>query len=375
MARSIKTGKEHYDRPMPLQQRLHHCTSADGVRLAYATSGQGPPLVKASNWISHLEFDLTSPVWSHMVEALSRDHLLVRYDQRASGMSQWSVQRLDFDAWVGDLEAVVDAAGLDRFALVGISQGASIAATYAARHPQRVTRLVVYGAYARGRLRRSPTPAQREEAELMLKLTELGWGKKDPTYRQFFATQFVPDGTVEQHDWFNELARISTSPENAVRMMRVSNDIDVTDVLPQVRCPVLVMHATRDARVPFDEGRLFASALPDARFVPLESGNHLLLRDEPAWQRWVDELRAFLPAAPQVPADFAALTPRELQLLELVAQGRDNEEIAAALGLSAKTVRNHVTRIYAKLDVEGRAQAIVRARDAGFGQSPASSPG
>ena len=353
----------------PLQQRIRHCTGHDGVRLAYATSGHGPPLVKASNWISHLELDLASPVWSHLVEELSRRHLLLRYDQRASGLSQWPVDHIGFDDWVADLEAVVDAAGLERFALLGISQGASIAAAYAARHPDRVTQLVAYGAYARGRLRRNPTPALREEAELMLKLTEIGWGQKDPTYRQFFATQFVPDGTVEQQDWFNELARVSASPANAVRMMRVSNDIDVTAVLPRVRCPVLVMHATRDARVPFNEGRLFASAIPDARFVALESANHLLLRDEPAWQRWVEEFRTFLPAAPQAPADFAQLTARELELLELIAQGRDNLQIAAALALSAKTVRNHVTRIYVKLDVEGRAQAIVRAREAGFGHS------
>jgi pimeloyl-ACP methyl ester carboxylesterase/DNA-binding CsgD family transcriptional regulator len=345
-----------------LEQEIRFCTSADGVRLAVATSGQGPPLVKASNWISHVEFDLTSPVWSHVVTELSREHRLIRYDQRGSGLSQWDVQRLDFESWVSDLEAVVDTLGLERFPLLGISQGASIAVAYAARHPERVSHVIVYGG-------RGPTPGQREDAELIVKLTELGWGRSDPSFRQVFAMQFAPDGTPEQHQWFNDLARISASPENAVRMMRVFNDIDVVDLLAQVACPVLVLHASGDARVPFGEGRLFASHIPDARFVPLESKNHLLLQDEPAWRRWIDEVRAFLPPVPRPVAAFATLTPRELELLRWIAEGRDNNDIAVALGLSEKTVRNHISSIYAKLEVDGRAQAIVMAREAGFGET------
>ena len=201
----------------------------------------------------------------------------------------------------------------------------------------------------------------------MVKLAELGWGQQNPAFRQFFTTQFIPDGTSEQHQWFNELERISTSPVNAGRFMRVVNAIDIVSLLPQVTCPTLVFHCVRDARVPFDEGRRIATMIKGARFVPLESNNHLLLDNEPAWSRWVAELRAFLPPVDKRSPIFESLTPRELDLVELIAQGRDNSQIAAQLGLSAKTVRNHITSIFAKLGCENRAQAIVLARNAGFG--------
>ena len=350
------------------KQQIRFCTSHDGARIAYALSGTGPPIVKVANWLSHLEFDMQSPVWSSLLRELSRSHLLVRYDERGCGLSDWNVEDLSFEAWVRDLETVVDAAGVDRFPLLGISQGASIAVAYAVRHPERVTHLILHGGYARGRLKRSPTPAQREEAETMNKLAELGWGQENPAFRQFFTTQFIPGGTPEQHHWFNELERISTSPVNAGRFMRVFNEIDVVELLPKVNCPTLVLHATRDARVSFDEGRLIASRIPGARFVPLESNNHLLIESDPAWQRFVEEVRAFLPARTvALHPVFAALTPRELELAELIAQGRDNAQIAARLGLSEKTVRNHITSIFAKLEVENRSQAIVLARNAGFG--------
>ena len=350
-----------------LKQQLRFCTSHDGVRIAFAGSGDGPPLVKAANWLSHLEFDLVSPVWSHLFAELARHHTLLRYDERGCGMSDWNVADLSFDAWVSDLETVVEAARVQRFALLGISQGASIAVAYAVRHPDRVTHLILHGGYARGRLRRSADSNQVREAEAMIQLAELGWGRANPAFRQFFTTQFIPDGTPKQQHWFNELERISTSPTNAARFMRVFNDIDVVDLLPRVRCPTLVLHSTRDARVPFEEGRLIASLIPDARFVPLESNNHLLLESEPAWIRWRDEVRSFMPDAP--PEEFAELTARERDLVELIAQGLDNAQIAARLGVSEKTVRNHITSIFSKLEVDNRAQAIVRARDAGFGRS------
>ena len=201
---------------------------------------------------------------------------------------------------------------------------------------------------------------------MMRRLVEIGWCQDNPAFRQFFTSQFIPSGNVEQHRWFNELARISTSPPNASRLMAVGDEIDVTDLLAQVQCPTLVLHATRDARVPFAEGRLLAGGIPGARFVPLESDNHVLLEHEPAWQRFCAELRAFLPGGRTVDPSFAALTPRERDLVELIAQGRDNAQIAAHLGLSEKTVRNHITSIFAKLEVESRAQAIVLARRAGF---------
>jgi pimeloyl-ACP methyl ester carboxylesterase/DNA-binding CsgD family transcriptional regulator len=353
--------------PAPKQQ-IRFCASHDGARIAYATCGRGPPLVKAANWMSHLEFDVDSPVWSHVLDELASQHTLVRYDERGCGLSDRDIVNLSFDAWLCDLETVVDAAKLERFPLLGISQGASIAVAYAVKHPQRVSHLILHGGYARGKLKRNITDRQREEAETMTKLAELGWGRENPAFRQFFTTQYIPGGTAEQHRWFNELERVSTSAVNAARFMRVFNDIDVVDLLPKVTCPTLVLHSGRDARVPFDEGRLMASLIPGARFVPLESENHLLLETEPAWRRWVEEVRAFLPAAARtVDPVFAALTARERDLLELIAQGRDNAQVAAHLGLSEKTVRNHVTSIFAKLEVENRPQAIVLARNAGFG--------
>jgi DNA-binding CsgD family transcriptional regulator len=232
--------------------------------------------------------------------------------------------------------------------------------------PERVSHLILHGGYARGRLHRPTTARMRDEAEMLVKLAEIGWGRHNPAFRQFFTTQFIPGGTPEQHRWFNELERISTTPQNAARIMRVFNDINVLDLLPQVQCPTLVMHATGDVRVPFDESRLLAGMIPGARFVPLESDNHLMLESEPAWQRWCDEVRSFLPPVHVTKPVFAQLTRREREIVELIAAGRDNAQIAASLVLSEKTVRNHITSIFAKLEVDSRAQAIVLARKAGF---------
>ncbi|SAK96099.1 alpha/beta hydrolase [Caballeronia calidae] len=354
-------------RPPTPRQQIRLCTGSDGVRIAFATCGSGPPLIKAANWLSHLELDFTSPVWNHLMLELSSQHTLIRYDQRGCGLSDREVAEISFAAWLRDLESVVDASGFERFPMLGISQGASIAIAYAVAHPERVTHLVLHGGYARGRLKRSCDPALHEEAEMLVKLAELGWGKQNPAFRQFFTTQFIPGGTPEQHHWFNELERLTTTPRNAARIMRVFNEIDVVDLLPRVQCPTLVMHASGDARVPFDESRLLAGQIPGARFVPLESENHLVLESEPAWARWRDEVRAFVPSSAQVTdGAFSALTPRERDIVELLAGGRDNAQIAARLALSEKTVRNHITSIFAKLEVENRAQAIVLARRAGF---------
>jgi pimeloyl-ACP methyl ester carboxylesterase/DNA-binding CsgD family transcriptional regulator len=348
-------------------QQIRFCTSHDGVRLAYATAGRGAPIVKAANWLNHLEFDWESPVWRHLLAELTRQHRLIRYDERGCGLSDWNAAEFSFEAWLQDLETVVDNAGADRFALLGISQGASIAIAYAVRHPERVSHLVLHGGYARGRLRRGVGVDGVEEAKLTVRLAEIGWGQENAAFRQFFATEFLPDGTPEQHRWFNDLARITTSPQNAGRFLRVFYDIDVTALLPKVACPTLVLHPTRDMCVPFDEGRLLASSIPGARFVPLESNHHLLLDTEPAWQRMCAELRAFLPAATTLTPRFESLTLRERELIELMAQGCDNAQIAAHMMLSDKTVRNHITSVFAKLQVENRAQAIVLARKAGFG--------
>lgn len=359
--------------PTSPSQQIRFTSSADGVRLAYAATGTGAPLlIKAATWLSHLEADWGSPVWRHMLQAFTERGTLVRYDERGCGWSDWVVPELSFESWVRDLEAVVDALGRPgRFALLGISQGAAVAIAYAARHPEQVSHLVLHGGYARGRLVRSDTPQQREEAEMMCRLAELGWGKQDPSFRQFFTTQFIPGGTPEQHQWFNEMERLSTSPQNAAQFMRAFNTIDVVELLPQVRCPTLVLHCRQDVRVPFEEGKLIAKGIPGALFVPIDSGNHLLLEDEPGWRQWQAAVKAFLPAAAEIDAQgaFAGLSPRQREMLELVAQGRDNAQIAATLGLSEKTVRNQVSAIFDKLGVDNRARAIVFARESGFGQA------
>ena len=356
----------------PHSQQIRFTHGNDGVRLAWARSGTGPTLIKAATWLSHLEFDWESPVWSHLLSELSRNGTLVRYDERGCGLSDWTVAELSFASWVRDLDAVVSAVDVEQFALLGVSQGAAIAINYAVLHPERVTHLILSGGYARGRLVRGVAETEREEAEMMCRLAELGWGKEDPSFRQFFTTQFIPGGTPEQHRWFNELERISTSPANAARFMREFNTIDVTALLPEVRCPTLVLHSQRDMRVPFSEGRFLATHIPDARFVSIDSPNHLLLESEAGWQRWLDEVVGFLPrtsSQTDEPQAFAALTKRQRDVLDLLARGRDNAQIGAVLGLSEKTVRNHVTAVFDRLGVVNRAQAIVLARESGFGLS------
>ncbi len=280
-----------------LSQDIRFCTTADGVRIAYATVGEGPPLVKAANWMNHLEYDWESPIWRHWVGELARDHQFVRYDERANGLSDWEVEELSFEALVSDLETVVDAVGLERFALLGISQGAAVSVAYAVRHPERVSRMVIYGGYAQGwRARSDPKEiAWREAAGTLIRQ---GWGQDNPAFRQVFTTLFIPEGTSEQIRWHNELQRKCTSPDNAARLHDAFSTIDVSGLLPQVSAPTLVLHCRDDAVAPFDQGRLFATSIPGARFVPLESPNHLILPDEPAWARFMTEVRAFLDETP-----------------------------------------------------------------------------
>ena len=354
------------------QQEIRFCKAPDGARIAVATMGKGRPLLRATHWLSHVEFDGRSPVWAHWLRELSREHTYIRYDQRGCGLSDWAPPSVSLEAWVGDLEAVVDALGLKRFVLLGMSQGGAIAISYAARHPEKVSRLVLLGAFAQGRLRRASTPEDREEAETLLKLVRNGWGRDNPAFRQLFTTQFIPGGTREQHQWFNELERISATPENAAAIIETTYHIDVTELAEAVAVPTLVFHARNDARIPFEEGRRLAALIPGARFVPLESQNHVLLDTEPAWSRFLTETRAFL-AMPDPQSDeprlaAAGLTPSEREVLVLVARGIDNGAIAEALGKSEKTVRNQVSSIFAKLGVRSRAEAIVLAREAGLSE-------
>ena len=275
--------------PSTLNQEVHFCTASDGVRIAYALAGKGPPLVKAANWLNHVEYDWQSPIWSHLLHELASRYQLIRYDERGNGLSDWDVQDISFEAFVRDLESVIEATKLKRFALLGISQGCAVSIIYAIRHPERVSHLVLYGGFARGRFKRDP-----EHAKTLLSIVEQGWGKENPAFRQFFTSLFFPDGTPEQMQWFNDLQRMTTSTENAMRIMRATGDLDISDLLPQVKVPTLVLHCRNDASVAFDEGRRLAAGIPGAKFVALESRNHLVLETEPAWEKFSSEMTAFL---------------------------------------------------------------------------------
>jgi pimeloyl-ACP methyl ester carboxylesterase/DNA-binding CsgD family transcriptional regulator len=340
-----------------LRQEVRFCTAPDGVRLAYAIHGKGPPLVRSPTWLTHLEFDWQSPVWRHWLEGLADGRTLVRYDERGCGLSDREVEDVSPEARVGDLEAVIDAAGLERFDLLGMSQGGPVAISYAARHPDRIDHLVLYATYARGRLMRDPSPSAREQAELLSSLIRMGWGQGEPAFRRLFTTMFIPEAGPEQMEWFDELQRVTTEPEMALRIRRARNQEEVSEEARQIASPTLVLHARDDALAPFDEGRLLATLIPGARFVALESRNHILLADEPAWAQFRDELRAFLGPVVEVSpsGDLAELSAREIDVLELVAAGLSNEEIAGRLYLSVRTVERHLTNIYAKLGLSGKA--------------------
>jgi len=278
-----------------VEQQIRYCTSKDAVSIAYATSGHGYPVVKAANWLGHLEFDLQG-IWNHWITELSKDNLLVRYDQRGCGLSDRATRDFSFEGYVNDLEAVVDSAGLDRFGLLGISHGGSVSIAYAVRHPERVSHLVLYGAFARG-WSKLGLPAQKvEEMEAISKLIGLGWGRDNPTFRQLFTTGFIPDATAEQMRGFNEYQRVSTSPENAVRLWKLIGDTDVFALLPKVSVPTLVFHARGDQEIAFRNGVQLAASIHGARFVPLESRNHILLEGESAWTEFLLEYRRFLGA-------------------------------------------------------------------------------
>ncbi|HTK59383.1 MAG TPA: alpha/beta fold hydrolase [Sphingomicrobium sp.] len=278
--------------PPVLKQEIHFCTASDGTSLAYSVTGSGPPLVKAANWLNHLEADLHSPLWKHWIRALTAIRSVWRYDERGNGLSDWHAP-LNFEAFVDDLESVVDAAGLDRFDLLGISQGAAVAIAYAVRHPERVRKMHLWGGYAVGWKHRAD-PAEIERREAMLELTRHGWALDNPAYRQMFTSLYLPGGSEEQEDYFNDMQRMTTSAENAVALQLVFADIDVGDLLGKVTTPTLVGHATRDAVVPFSSGRALAARIPGAQFIAVESPNHLLLESDPGWPKYARVVEEFL---------------------------------------------------------------------------------
>jgi class 3 adenylate cyclase/pimeloyl-ACP methyl ester carboxylesterase len=277
-----------------IDQHIRFCTTSDGVRLAYSTVGEGPPLVKLANWLSHLEFCWVSPVWRHWGRELSKYNFFVTYDGRGTGLSDWKVESISPETWVHDLETVVDSVGLKRFSLLGISQGGATAIEYTARHPEKVSHLILYGAFARGWAKTGLPQKKIEELQTLAKLTEIGWGRDNPAYRQIFTSMFVPEATTEQMHSFNDLQRMSTSPQLAAKFWIEFGNLDVLDLLPRVTVPTLVLHSRHDAMVPFQFGRQLAASIPGARFVPLESKNHILLENEAAWPRFLAEIHRFI---------------------------------------------------------------------------------
>jgi pimeloyl-ACP methyl ester carboxylesterase/DNA-binding CsgD family transcriptional regulator len=335
---------------------VRFCTARDGTRIAYAIHGRGPPLVRSATWLTHLEHDWESPVWKHWLTALGEKHTVLRYDERGCGLSDRDAKDFSLETRVADLEAVIDAAGFERFALLGMSQGGPAAIGYAARHPARVTQLVLFATYARGRLKRDPSPSAREQAELLISLIRMGWGRDEPVFRRLYTTLFMPDATADEMAWFDELQRVTTDPETAVLIRHARNDDEVTETAKLVTTPTLVLHARGDALAPFSEGRLLATLIPGARFVPLDSRNHVLLARDPAWTAFRRELDAFLDAGEPAPtAELPDLSERELAVLELVADGLSNEEIGTRLVISVRTVERHLSNVYAKLRLSGKA--------------------
>jgi pimeloyl-ACP methyl ester carboxylesterase/DNA-binding CsgD family transcriptional regulator len=355
-----------------MKQHVGFCTSADGTRIAFAQSGEGPPLVRVANWFTHLDLDRQSAVWRHWFDFLSDRHTLLRYDPRGSGLSDRNVDDFSLDRWIEDLDAIVERAGLTRFALIGLCQGGAVAAAYAARHPERISRLVLYDSYPFGAYAEGVPDRLVQEARALAEMIEVGWGKRTGAFREVFANLLMPEADKNALQWIGEMQRRSASARNARWMWDAFNEFDIRDVAADIAAPTLVFHGRRDAMVPFEAGRQLASLIPNARFVPLETNNHILLPKEEAWETFCREIESFLrpEAATGRTGDTVldTLTSREAEVLDGVARGLDNHDLADLLRISEKTVRNHVTTIFSKLGVASRAQAIVAARDAGLGR-------
>lgn len=350
-------------------QRIRYVRTADGVQLAWAEAGSGPVIVKAANWLTHLEYEWESPVWRHWIRFFSDHYRYIRYDERGCGMTDRNVGDLSLDRWVADVEDIVAAAGLrEPFTMLGISQGGAICVAYAVKHPDRVSKLVLYGGYARGPFRRGDAD-RASFYQAMIDLVRLEWGSDNPTFRQVFTSRFAPEGTDEQLGWYNDLCRKTLTPDIAATLLESRAMIDVTDLLGDVRAPTLVLHARGDAVAPITEGHILAAGIPGAQFVELDSKNHVLLEHEPAWKRFCDEVLEFTGLKGSrygEDAAFASLSRREREVLMLMAEGLGNAQIAERLSISEKTVRNHVSNLFDKLGVWTRAQAIVFALERGF---------
>jgi pimeloyl-ACP methyl ester carboxylesterase len=345
---------------------VQFCRAPDGVRIAYAVHGHGPPLLVSTCWLSHLQFDWESPVWRHFLTDLGEFATVVRFDERGHGLSDWDVTDHSLEARIGDLEAVADAAGFPRFALMAMAQGGPVAISYAVRHPDRVSRLLFYGSYSCAT--RGMTDEDRELEDAFDKMIKVGWARPDSTFRRVFTSLMIPDATEPQMRWLDDLQRVSVSATTAHLSRRQRRAADADPLLPQLQLPTLVLHSTGDRANSFEQGRHLASSIADARLVALDSDNHIVLEDEPAWRVFADEVRGFLAADGAAGPPAAAriddvLSGRELDVLRLAADGRDNEAIAGELQLSVRTVERHLQNIYGKLDLQGRsARAAAVAR-------------
>ena len=355
-----------------LSQTIRYVTTRDQVRLAWASSGSGPSLVKAANWITHLEYDWESPVWRHWVQHLSEHFSCIRYDERGCGLSQRVVDAVGPSLWLPDLEDVIAAAKpVKPFVLLGISQGSCAAIEYAVRHPEDVSHLILYGGYPRGWARRD-NPDHVREGKALVEFTELGWGRSEPLYRRLFTKRFLPNSTDEQLSWFDDLCIKTTAPKMAAQLLLARGQAEVRHLLAEVKVPCLVIHATDDRVVPFSDGQLLAAGIPGAQFVQVESSNHILLEHEPAWQRFKEAVLEFTGVGSSAEdAAFEGLSAREREILGKLLEGLTNAHIGKQLFISEKTVRNQLTKIFEKLGVRNRSQAIVFARDHGF-RDPAS---
>jgi DNA-binding winged helix-turn-helix (wHTH) protein/pimeloyl-ACP methyl ester carboxylesterase len=295
---AVREGEEPSDVSAPVatpapNQEVTFCRSADGINLALAAVGAGPPLIKVANWLTHIEYDWESPIWAPLLHQLAVHSRLIRYDGRGNGLADRDVTEISFPAFVRDLKTVVDAANVERPALLGISQGAAVAIAYAVQHPERVSKLILFGGYAQGRNKRG-SAAEAEMAQAFLAIMRHGWGDEHSAFMKAFSSVFFPNGSPQQIKWLVDLQRITTSAANAVRIRNACDDIDVVDLLPQIQVPTLVLHCRHDNVAPLEQGRLIARTIPRARFVTLESDNHIVLAHEPAWPKLVGEIQAFL---------------------------------------------------------------------------------